>query len=110
MLRTLGSAAMLAAALVTTGCSSSSTAGGDTTCEEWLELEDQLDIEEKFSDADGLSVEAADVLEDALREADLSTDADNVQAAQFNILEYCGADGTGTRANRDEPISNALEN
>lgn len=106
-------AAALAAALavVLTGCSGPTTAGGETTCNEWLELD--LPVQEAFENLengeDNLAEVQQDILRDALGEQDLATDETNIAVAALNVAEFCAADGTGTRPNADTPISGALE-
>lgn len=104
-------ACVLALASTLTGCSGSSTAGGDTTCTEWLELD--LPAQEALDNvADGksnLSDEQEEIMKDALEEAGLATDEMNVITASINVLQFCAPDGTGTRPNAERPIAGALE-
>jgi len=102
---------VLAFASTLAGCSDSSTAGGETTCTEWLELD--LPAQEALDNvADGksnLSDEQVEIMKDALEEAGLATDEMNVITASINVLQFCAPDGTGTRPNADRPIAGALQ-
>jgi hypothetical protein len=100
----------LVVGLLVSGCSGASTSGGATTCREWLDLDLSAKdaIDKAMSGKAGLSEGQEAILKDALKSADLSTSSSNMTFASANILQYCAPDGTGTRPNANNPISNAL--
>lgn len=103
-------ALILATGLLVSGCGAS-TAGGATTCKEWmgLNLSTEEALSKSMSGEVALSDEQKAILKDALKSADLATSSSNMTFASANLLQYCGADGTGTRPNANKPISGALK-
>lgn len=96
--------------LAVSGCAGASTAGGDTTCSQWLALD--LPVEEAFDRIEqgesNLSDEQQEILQDALDAEGLATDDTNVAYASYDVIQFCAPDGTGTRPNADQPIAGAL--
>lgn len=107
--------AVLAVAVVVAGLSacSGSGPGGETTCSEFLELEqDTPTSDEELADRvqnGSASEEQREILKNLLEDNDLASDDNNIQIAYGQIvLEYCGVDGSGTRLHPDDPIENGI--
>lgn len=96
--------------VLVSGCGGAATAGGDTTCAEWVALTPSVeDAMERVRNGDSnLSEEQEAILTDALDEKDFATDDLNVVRAANKILTFCGPDGTGMRPNIDAAIAGAL--
>jgi hypothetical protein len=107
---------VLASAVVVAGLAgcSGGGAGGETTCSEFLELEqDTPTSDEELADRlqnGSASKEQRDILENLLDDHDLSSDENNVEIAYGQIvLQYCGVDDSGNRLHPDDPIENGIE-
>ena len=98
------SCALLASVL---GACGSSTSGGETTCAEWFALDDKVSLKDQLAGVKNKELEA--VAKDALREAGKDTGTMNVMLLEGAVIQYCAPDGTGTRPNANNPISNAID-
>jgi hypothetical protein len=102
--------AVLAAGL--SGCSDSGP-GGETTCSEFLELEQGTPTsDEELADRlenGSASGEQRDILKNVLDEKGLSSDDYNLEIAYGQIvLQYCGVDDSGNRLHPNDPIENGI--
>lgn len=86
------------------GCSSTGSGpGGETTCREWLDLDDNLSAQERLMEGK-VNEEQQEILKRMLDAHDKDAGEMNRVNAEWAIIQFCGPDGTGTRPNIDQPI------
>lgn len=100
----------LFSAMLLGGCTSSVGAGpgGETTCGEWLDLDDNLSAQERLMEAK-VNEEQQEILRRMLDALAKDTGEMNRVNAEWAIIQFCGPDGTGTRPNIDRPIEDAID-
>lgn len=107
----------ISAALVCVGVSMAlaacSTSGveagpaGETTCREWLDLDDNLTARERLYEQK-VNEEQQDILKRMLDAHGKDTGESNRVWAEVAIIQFCFPDGTGTRPNINRPIEEAI--
>lgn len=90
-------------------CSSSGSGpGGETTCREWLDLDDNLSAQERLMEGK-VNEEQQEILKRMLDAHGKDTGEMNQVNAEWAIIQFCGPDGTGTRPNIHQPIEDAID-
>ena len=99
----------LAGTIFLVGCSSvGSGPGGETTCREWLALDDNLSAQERIYEGK-VNEEQQDILKRMLDAHDKDTGETNRINAEWAIIQFCFPDDTGTRPNISRPIEDAID-
>ena len=109
MTRTLLALAMLAA-LFLTACSNGvgSGPGGETTCREWLKLDDEISVEDRLYH-NKENKKQQDILKRMLSAHGKDTGESNRISAEYSVIMFCFPDGTGSRPNINQPIEDAID-
>jgi hypothetical protein len=90
------------------GASGAAGPGGETTCREWLALDENLSAEERLYEGKENEEQQA-ILKRMLAAHDRDTGETNRINAEWAIIQFCSPDDTGTRQNIDRPIEDAID-
>lgn len=82
--------------------------GGETTCREWLDLDDNLTAQERLYE-NKVNEEQQDILKRMLDAHGKDTGESNRVWAEWAVIQFCFPDDTGTRPNINRPIEEAID-
>jgi len=102
----IATTAVMLVTLSLAGCATGGGDGGKTTCATYLGL--ALDLQEQLDTGEPMSDEQQDIVNKMLNDHGKQSGGMNVLNAGTQLIQFCGADGTGTRPNLDRPIEEGV--